>query len=38
MDAPILMATMKRPIRFAMHRGKVPVMREIVTGQFGCFP
>jgi len=40
MDAPILMATMERPIRFACHHymGQVPVMREIVTGQFGCFP
>jgi len=32
MDTPILMATMKRPIRFACHlHGAVPVMREIVT-------
>lgn len=40
MDAPILMATVKRPIRFACHHymGQVPVMREIVTGQLGCFP
>jgi len=38
MDAPILMATMKRPIRFAYHTWGVPVMWEIVTGQFGCFP
>jgi len=35
---PILMATMKRPIRFVPSHGAVPVMREIVTGQFGCFP
>lgn len=40
MDAPMLMATVKRPIRFACHHymGQVPVMREIVTGQLGCFP
>lgn len=40
MDAPILMATVKRPIRFACHHymGQVPVMREIVMGQLGCFP
>jgi 1-acyl-sn-glycerol-3-phosphate acyltransferase len=40
MDAPLLMATVERPIRFACHHymGQVPVMREIVTGQFGCFP
>jgi len=40
MDAPILMATVDRPIRFACHHymGQVPVMREIVTGQLGCFP
>lgn len=40
MDAPILMATVERPIRFACHHymGQVPVMREIVTGQLGCFP
>lgn len=40
MDAPILMATVNRPIRFACHHymGQVPVMREIVTGQLGCFP
>ena len=39
MDAPILMATVDRPIRFACHHymGQVPVMREIVTG-LGCFP
>ncbi|KJH72902.1 lysophospholipid acyltransferase family protein [Aliterella atlantica] len=40
MDAPVLMASVKRPIRFACHHymGQVPVMREIVTGQLGCFP
>ncbi len=40
MDAPILMAAISRPIRFACHHymGQVPVMREIVTGQLGCFP
>lgn len=40
MDAPILMETVHRPIRFACHHymGQVPVMREIVTGQLGCFP
>ncbi len=40
MDAPILMSAVERPIRFACHHymGQVPVMREIVTGQLGCFP
>lgn len=40
MDAPILMTSVARPIRFACHHymGQVPVMREIVTGQLGCFP
>jgi 1-acyl-sn-glycerol-3-phosphate acyltransferase len=40
MDAPILMAALSNPIRFACHHymGQVPVMREIVTGQLGCFP
>ncbi|MBD2771063.1 lysophospholipid acyltransferase family protein [Iningainema tapete] len=40
MDAPVLMAAISRPIRFACHHymGQVPVMREIVTGQLGCFP
>ncbi|MFE1747321.1 lysophospholipid acyltransferase family protein [Coleofasciculus sp. H7-2] len=39
MDAPILMAALNRPIRFACHHymGQVPVMREIVN-QLGCFP
>ncbi len=39
MDAPILMAAVDRPIRFACHHymGQVPVLREIVTG-LGCFP
>ena len=40
MDAPVLMAAVERPIRFACHHymGQVPIMREIVTGQLGCFP
>lgn len=40
MDAPILMSAASRSIRFACHHymGQVPVMREIVTGQLGCFP
>ncbi|MEH2390208.1 MAG: 1-acyl-sn-glycerol-3-phosphate acyltransferase [Nostoc sp.] len=40
MDALILMAALSSPIRFACHHymGQVPVMREIVIGQFGCFP
>jgi 1-acyl-sn-glycerol-3-phosphate acyltransferase len=40
MDAPILMAAIDRPIRFACHHymGQVPVMREFVTRQLGCFP
>lgn len=40
MDAPLLMATVSRPIRFACHHymGQVPIMREIVTRQLGCFP
>ncbi|MBG1240291.1 lysophospholipid acyltransferase family protein [Nostoc sp. NZL] len=40
MDAFILMAALSSPIRFACHHymGQVPVMREIVTGQLGCFP
>ncbi|ARV61935.1 1-acyl-sn-glycerol-3-phosphate acyltransferase [Nostocales cyanobacterium HT-58-2] len=40
MDAPILMATLSSPIRFACHHymGQVPIMKEIVTGQLGCFP
>jgi 1-acyl-sn-glycerol-3-phosphate acyltransferase len=40
MDAPILMAALSKPIRFACHHymGQVPVMRELVTGQLGCFP
>lgn len=39
LDAPLLMAAIERPIRFACHHymGQVPVMREIVT-QLGCFP
>jgi 1-acyl-sn-glycerol-3-phosphate acyltransferase len=40
MDAPILMAGLSSPIRFACHHymGQVPIMREIVTEQLGCFP
>ncbi|MCC5659686.1 1-acyl-sn-glycerol-3-phosphate acyltransferase [Nostoc sp. XA010] len=40
MDALVLMAALSSPIRFACHHymGQVPVMREIVTGQLGCFP
>lgn len=40
MDALILMAALSSPIRFACHHymGQVPVMREIVTDQLGCFP
>ncbi|MBF2029370.1 MAG: 1-acyl-sn-glycerol-3-phosphate acyltransferase [Oscillatoriales cyanobacterium C42_A2020_001] len=39
MDAPVLMAAMKRPIRFACHHymGQVPVMRDVVK-RLGCFP
>ncbi|MDJ0737950.1 MAG: lysophospholipid acyltransferase family protein [Nostocaceae cyanobacterium] len=40
MDAPILMTALSHPIRFACHHymGQVPILREIVTGQLGCFP
>jgi 1-acyl-sn-glycerol-3-phosphate acyltransferase len=40
MDALILMSAVSSPIRFACHHymGQVPIMREIVTGQLGCFP
>lgn len=40
MDALVLMAALSNPIRFACHHymGQVPIMREIVTGQLGCFP
>jgi 1-acyl-sn-glycerol-3-phosphate acyltransferase len=40
MDALVLMSAIDRPIRFACHRymGQVPVMREIITEQLGCFP
>jgi 1-acyl-sn-glycerol-3-phosphate acyltransferase len=39
MDAPVLMAAMNRPIRFACHHymGEVPVMRDVVK-RLGCFP
>lgn len=40
MDALILMAALNSPIHFACHHymGQVPILREIVTGQLGCFP
>ncbi|MEH1953019.1 lysophospholipid acyltransferase family protein [Nostoc sp.] len=40
MDALILMTALSSPIRFACHHymGQVPIMREIVTDQLGCFP
>lgn len=40
MDAPILMNALSNTIRFACHHymGQVPIMREIVTNQLGCFP
>jgi 1-acyl-sn-glycerol-3-phosphate acyltransferase len=40
MDAPILMQALSAPIRFACHHymGQVPLLREIVTQQLGCFP
>ena len=39
LDAPLLMAALNRPIRFACHHymGQVPVMRDIVE-KMGCFP
>lgn len=39
MDAPLLMAALERPIRFACHHymGRVPFLREVVT-RMGCFP
>lgn len=39
MDAPLLMAALDRPIRFACHHymGQVPIMREFVL-RLGCFP
>jgi 1-acyl-sn-glycerol-3-phosphate acyltransferase len=39
MDAPVLMAALGRPIRFACHHymGQVPIMRELVQ-QLGAFP
>ena len=40
MDAPILMTALSTPIRFACHHymGQVPILREIVIQQLGCFP
>lgn len=39
MDAPLLMAALNRPVRFACHHymGQVPVLRDFVT-RLGCFP
>ncbi len=39
MDAPLLMAALQRPIRFACHHymGQVPIMRDLVL-RLGCFP
>lgn len=39
MDAPILMASINRSVRFACHHymGQVPLLREFVT-RLGCFP
>lgn len=39
LDAPVLMAALNRPIRFACHHymGQVPLMRDVVTGM-GAFP
>lgn len=39
MDAPLLMAALNRPIRFACHHymGQVPLLREFVL-RLGCFP
>ncbi|MEA5506842.1 lysophospholipid acyltransferase family protein [Halotia wernerae UHCC 0503] len=40
MDALVLMTALSSPVRFACHHymGQVPIMREIVTEQLGCFP
>jgi 1-acyl-sn-glycerol-3-phosphate acyltransferase len=40
LDAPVLMAALNRPIRFACHHymGQVPIMRDVVTQLGGCFP
>lgn len=39
LDAPLLMAAIDRPIRFACHHymGQVPIMREVID-KLGCFP
>jgi 1-acyl-sn-glycerol-3-phosphate acyltransferase len=39
MDAPVLMASVGQPIRFACHHymSQVPILREFVT-RLGCFP
>jgi 1-acyl-sn-glycerol-3-phosphate acyltransferase len=39
MDAPLLMAALNRPIRFACHHymGQVPILREFIL-RLGCFP
>lgn len=38
-DAPLLMAAVRRPVRFACHHymSQVPLLKELVT-QLGCFP
>ena len=40
LDAPVLMAALNRPIRFACHHymGQVPLMRDVVTGMGGLSP
>ncbi|MEA5621116.1 lysophospholipid acyltransferase family protein [Cronbergia sp. UHCC 0137] len=40
MDALLLMTALSTPIRFACHHymGQVPLIKEIVTEQLGCFP
>ena len=39
MDAPVLMAALNRPVRFACHHymGQVPLLREFIL-RLGCFP
>lgn len=40
MDAPVIIAAIGKPVRFACHyyMSQVPIVREIVLGQMGCFP
>lgn len=40
MDAPVLMAALAKPVRIACHHymGQVPIMRDLVVNQLGCFP